>query len=134
MKKAVATKQAPQALGPYSQAVVCGKMVYCSGQIGLDPKTNQLAKEVDQQAKQALHNLKAVLTAAGTTPADVVKVTVFMTNIEDFQLVNQIYSQFFVDQQCLPARSAVGVQALPAGALVEIEAIAQKKKGSKSNE
>ncbi|MCI1633744.1 MAG: Rid family detoxifying hydrolase [Liquorilactobacillus nagelii] len=129
MKQALTTSQAPTALGAYSQATVCGPMVYCSGQIGLDPKTKQLANGVQQQAQQALHNLKEVLAAAELTPAAIVKVTVFMTNIADFQEVNQVYADFFAGQQCLPARSAVGIQALPAGALVEIEAIAQKDEG-----
>lgn len=124
-KEVVATPNAPKALGPYSQAVKVGETLYCSGQIGLDPRTGALvADDVVEQAKQALRNLKAVLKQAQVS--DVVKVTVFMTNIADFQKVNEVYAEFFKESQNLPARSAVGVKALPAKALVEIEAVAVK--------
>lgn len=126
MNQVIATTKAPSALGPYSQAVKCGNTVYCSGQIGLNPGTGELASGVQNQAKQALSNLKAVLKKAGFAPAEIVKVTIFMTEIANFQLVNQVYGEFFADSKVLPARSAVGIQALPAGALVEIEAIAEK--------
>lgn len=126
MLEAIATKQAPQALGPYSQAVKCQQTLYCSGQIGLNPATNQLAEGVEQQAAQALANLAQVLKAADFTKNDVVKLTVFMTDMQNFQVVNQVYAEFFKDNQCLPARSAVAVRELPANALVEVEAIAQK--------
>ncbi|MFT9098681.1 RidA family protein [Liquorilactobacillus sp.] len=128
MNKEVKTKKAPKALGPYSQAVKNGKVLYCSGQIGINPMTGKFVSDlsVEEQAVQALNNLKEVLGAAQMTPKDVVKVMVFMTNIADFKAVNEIYANFFADNECLPARSAVGVQALPAGALVEVEAIARK--------
>lgn len=126
MLEAIATKQAPQALGPYSQAVRCQQTLYCSGQIGLNPMTKQLAVGVEQQAAQALANLEQVLQAAYFTKNEVVKVTVFMTDMQNFQVVNQVYASFFEKNQCLPARSAVAVRELPAHALVEVEAIAQK--------
>ncbi|WP_395320275.1 RidA family protein [Fructilactobacillus frigidiflavus] len=126
MLEAIATRKAPQALGPYSQAVRCQQTLYCSGQIGLNPMTNQLAVGVEQQAAQALANLEQVLQAADFTKNEVVKVTVFMTDMQNFQVVNQVYASFFEKNQCLPARSAVAVRELPANALVEVEAIAQK--------
>lgn len=128
MNKEVKTPKAPKALGPYSQAVKSGKILFCSGQIGINPETGKLVSDssVKEQAAQALNNLKEVLEAAQLTPQNVVKVTVFMTDITDFKIVNETYANFFADNKCLPARSAVGVQALPAGALVEIEAIARK--------
>ncbi|MHA8138027.1 Rid family detoxifying hydrolase [Lactobacillaceae bacterium Scapto_B20] len=126
MNQSVSTNDAPAALGPYSQAVTFGNTVYCSGQVGLNPQTKEFAHGVENQARQVLKNLKAVLKAADCTPNDVVKVTIFMTNVDDFKLVNEIYAEFFADNECLPARSAVGVASLPAGALIEMEAIAQK--------
>ncbi|MFT9406191.1 RidA family protein [Lentilactobacillus hilgardii] len=128
MNEEVKTNRAPKALGPYAQAVKSGKTLYCSGQIGINPMKGKLVSDsnVEEQAVQALNNLKEVLEAAQMTPKDVVKVTVFMTNIADFKAVNEIYANFFADNECLPARSAVGVQALPAGALVEVEAVARK--------
>ncbi|AZZ59929.1 RidA family protein [Oenococcus sp. UCMA 16435] len=125
MNKTIATDRAPQALGPYSQGVKSGKTLYCSGQIGIDPKKGTLvSSDVEPQAKQALENVKAIVTAAGLDVADIVKVTVFMVNINDFGKINEIYAAFFEGASLLPARSAVGVQALPASATVEIEALA----------
>ncbi|MDI4583940.1 RidA family protein [Oenococcus sp. UCMA 14587] len=125
MNKTIATDRAPQALGPYSQGVKSGKTLYCSGQIGIDPKKGTLvSSDVEPQAKQALENVKAIVTAAGLDVADIVKVTVFMVNINDFGKINEIYAAFFEGASLLPAHSAVGVQALPASATVEIEALA----------
>ncbi|WP_281166138.1 RidA family protein [Liquorilactobacillus sicerae] len=127
MKKAITTSEAPQALGAYSQAVKVGKTIYCSGQIGLNPQTgNFISEEVTEQAKQALKNLKAVLAKANFKVNDIVKVTIFMTRISDFDKINKVYTEFFKETEVLPARSAIGVLALPGGALVEIEAIAKK--------
>ncbi len=126
MKKIVATTAAPGAIGPYSQAIEANGFVFASGQIPLDPATGVFAiGGVEEQAEQALKNLKAVLAAAGCELSDVVKTTVFLTDMGDFAKVNAVYAKFF-EAEC-PARSAVQVGALPKGALVEVEAIAAKK-------
>ena len=122
-KTIVSTAGAPSAIGTYSQAVRCGDTVYCSGQIGLDPATGELADGVEAQAERALRNLIAVLDAAGVTIADVVKTTIFLTDMGDFAAVNAVYATFVPDPP--PARSTVAVAALPKGALVELEAIAR---------
>ena len=125
MKTIVSTKAAPGAIGPYSQAVEAGGLVFCSGQIALDPATGEfVAGGVEAQAEQALKNLGAILEAAGSSYEKVLKTTVFLTDMGDFAAVNAVYARFF-DRDC-PARSAVEVGALPKGALVEVEAIAQK--------
>lgn len=121
MKKSVFTDKAPQAIGPYSQAIIVNGMVYTSGQLGMDEK-GILKETVEEQAKRALENLKAVLEEAGTTMDHIVKTTVFLADINDFVKVNEIYGTFF--NQPYPARSAVQVANLPKGAKVEIEAIA----------
>lgn len=119
----IASERAPKALGPYSQAIRIDSTVFCSGQVGLDPATGQLtAGDVQSQTRQALSNLSAVLEAAGTSLANVVKTTVFLANMDDFQAMNQVYATFF--PQTPPARSTVQVARLPLGALVEIEAVA----------
>ena len=115
---------APAAIGPYSQAIAIPGAVYCSGQLGLDPATGDLAEGVEAQAERALRNLAAVLDAAGATMADVVKTTIFLTDMNDFAAVNGIYARFVPDPP--PARSTVAVAALPKGAKVEIEAIARR--------
>lgn len=125
MKTQVSTNNAPSAIGPYSQGIVCGSMVFASGQLGLDPKTGELADGVIAQAKQSLTNLKGVLEAAGSGLDKVVKTTVFLKHISDFAAVNEVYASFFTEG-AFPARSAVEIAALPKGALVEIEAIAEK--------
>jgi len=122
---AVHTNQAPEAVGPYSQGIItdCNNLFFSAGQIGLDPTANSLVgSSFKQQAEQALRNLKAVLTEAGSSFNEVVKVTVYLKNIEDFAKFNKIYAAFFTKN--LPARSAVEVAALPKNALVEIECIA----------
>ena len=123
MADIISTSSAPAAIGPYSQAVKAGKHIFLSGQIGLNPATGELvSQDVKEQAVQALANMEAVLKAAGATPANVVKTTVFILDMADFQAVNEIYSKTFNVNP--PARSCVAVAGLPKGARVEIEAIA----------
>ena len=117
------TDDAPAAVGPYSQAVRLGNLVFTAGQIGLDPATGKLREGLEAQTEQVLANLQAVLTAAGSDLSRVLKTTIFLTNMADFAAVNRIYGRHFGDAP--PARSTVAVAALPLGALVEIEAIAQ---------
>jgi 2-iminobutanoate/2-iminopropanoate deaminase len=125
----VSTASAPAAIGPYSQAIILDGMVYCSGQVGLDPATGQLVEgDVRTQAQRALQNLSAVLEAAGSSLANVVKTTVFLTDMANFTAMNEIYASFFGDTP--PARSTVAVAELPKGAQVEIEAIAARVAGS----
>ena len=118
----VSTPNAPAALGPYSQAVDTGSTVYCSGQLGLDPATGNLADGVQAQTHQALKNLQAVLNKAGLSLDNVVKTTVFVQDLADFGTVNEIYGTYF--HGGFPARSCVQIAALPKTALVEIECIA----------
>ena len=118
----VSTPNAPAALGPYSQAVDTGSTVYCSGQLGLDPATGNLADGVQAQTHQALTNLQAVLNEAGLSLDNVVKTTVFVQDLADFGTVNEIYGTYF--HGGFPARSCVQIAALPKNALVEIECIA----------
>src|SRR5512142_861490 len=123
-RAAIATSHAPGAIGPYSQAISADGTVFCSGQIGIDPISGDLAEGVAAQAERALRNLSAVLDAAGLTLADVVKTTIFLADMNDFKAVNEVYAAFFPDPP--PARSTVGVAALPRGARVEIEAIGRR--------
>lgn len=123
-RQAIQTNGAPAALGPYSQAIRNGDFVFCSGQIGLDPVTGELAKGVEGQAERALRNLQSVLDAAGLSFDDVVKTTIFLADVGDFAAVNAVYARFMSDPP--PARSTIGVGGLPKGALVEIEAIARR--------
>lgn len=118
----VSTPNAPAALGPYSQAVDTGSTVYCSGQLGLDPATGNLADGVQAQTHQALKNLQAVLNEAGLSLDNIVKTTVFVQDLADFGTVNEIYGTYF--HGGFPARSCVQIAALPKNALVEIECIA----------
>ncbi len=125
-RQAISTTSAPAAVGPYSQGIALGDLVFCSGQIGLDPTSGSLVEGgVEAQAERALHNLAAVLDAAGCTFADVVKTTVFLADIEDFAAVNAVYARFMPDPP--PARSTFAVGALPKGARIEIEAIAGRR-------
>ena len=123
-RQAIQTNGAPAALGPYSQAIRSGDTVFCSGQIGLDPATGELLDGVEAQAERALKNLLAVLDAAGLGFDDVVKTTIFLADVNDFAAVNAIYARFMADPP--PARSTVGIAALPKAALVEIEMIARR--------
>jgi 2-iminobutanoate/2-iminopropanoate deaminase len=121
----ISTLKAPAAVGPYSQAVKAGNLLFCSGQIGLAPETGKMAgADIDSQTRQVLTNLAAVLEAAGFVPADVVRTTVFLADMNHFPVVNQIYADFFGPHK--PARATVQVAALPLGALVEIDCIAVK--------
>jgi 2-iminobutanoate/2-iminopropanoate deaminase len=123
MKKIISTTEAPAALGPYSQAVRAGSMIFCAGQVPLDPKTGQIVSEdISEQTRRVLDNLSAVLKAAGLTMANIVKTTVFLADFGDFPKMNEVYATYFTDQP--PARSTVGVLTLPKNARVEIEAIA----------
>ncbi|HEC23498.1 MAG TPA: RidA family protein [Chloroflexi bacterium] len=122
----VESEGAPAAVGPYSQAVRAGDLIFCAGQLGLDPATGQFASEdVQGQTRRALQNLSAVLEAAGSDLAHVVKTTVFLADMGDFKAMNEVYATFFGDVP--PARSTVAVKELPLGGLVEIEAIAVRK-------
>lgn len=122
-RRAVSTSAAPGAVGPYSQAITTDDLVFCSGQVGLDPATGELvAGGVEAEAERVIRNLEAVLDAAGCTLADVVKTTCFLADINDFATFNAVYARFWPDPP--PARSTFGVAALPRGAQVEIEAIA----------
>lgn len=122
-KKIVATEKAPKAIGPYSQAICVGNMIYTSGQIGLDPITMQLVQDgVEAQTRQVLTNLKTVLEAADSGLNYVIKTTVFLQDMRDFANMNMIYAEFFPENP--PARSTVQVAALPKDALVEIECVA----------
>ncbi len=126
-KRAIETKNAPGAVGPYSQGIMISNMVFTAGQLGIDPATGKLADGVEAQARLALANLETVLEAGGASLADVVKVTVFLANMDDFAAVNAIYGEAFDKVGATyPARSAVQVAKLPLGGLVEIEAIAIK--------
>jgi 2-iminobutanoate/2-iminopropanoate deaminase len=121
--RTVTTERAPQAIGPYSQALVAGGVVYCSGQIGLDPGTGQLAGDgAAAEARRALLNLDGVLTAAGSDRGRVVKVTLYLTDLGDFEVVNGVYAEYFGPHR--PARATVQVSRLPKGAKVELDAIA----------
>ena len=123
MKKIIATKNAPAAIGPYSQAVQAGNMLFASGQLGLDPATGQFPEGgVKEQTAQAFKNVKAILTEAGLTMDNVVKTTVFLADMGDFAAMNEVYATQF--EGTFPARSAVAVKTLPKNALVEVEVIA----------
>ena len=123
------TPKAPAALGPYSQATVVGDLVFCSGQVALDPALDPMTSElvgatVSEQAKQVLDNLSAVLAAAGSSLNQVAKTTIFLTSMDDFGAVNDVYASYF--NEVKPARATVAVRALPKGALVEIDCIATR--------
>ena len=123
MKKIISTSEAPAAIGPYSQAVRSGRFLFCSGQIPLDPNSGQIIPgDIAAQTRRVLDNIAAVLNAEGLTFDNVIKTTIFLTDLADFQAVNEIYGSYF--KQAPPARSTVQVSALPKGAKVEIEAIA----------
>ena len=121
-RQAVTTDQAPAALGPYSQAIVAGGLIFCSGMAGIDPATGRIAEGIEAQTEQALVNLGAVLAAAGASMDDVVKTTIFYADVEDFGRLNEVYARHMPDPP--PARSAPAHIRLPRGLLVSIEAIA----------
>ena len=121
----ISTKKAPAAIGPYSQAIQVGNLVYTSGQIPIDPATGVFAEGgIKEQTRQSLTNVKAILEEVGLTMSNVVKTTVFMADMNDFADMNSVYAEFFTEPY--PARSAVAVKTLPKGSLVEIEVIAEK--------
>lgn len=124
--KAISTEKAPAAIGPYSQAIQVGHLVYTSGQIPIDPATGMIVTGgIKEQTLQSLTNVKAILEEVGLTMSNVLKTTVFMADMGDFADMNSVYAEFFTEPY--PARSAVAVKTLPKGALVEIEVIAEVK-------
>jgi 2-iminobutanoate/2-iminopropanoate deaminase len=123
MKKIISTSEAPAALGPYSQAVRAGSSIYCAGQIPLDPRTGQMVSgDISEQVRRVLDNIAAVLKTEGLTMEHIVKTTIFLADLRDFEAVNKVCGAYF--KQAPPARSTVQVAALPKGARIEIEAIA----------
>ena len=124
MKKIIFTEEAPAAIGPYSQAIETNGMVYTSGQLPIDYKTGLMSDDVEVQTEQSLKNVFAILKAAGVDPANVIKTTVFIKDMNDFPRINKVYETFFQDNY--PARSCVEVARLPKDALVEIEVVAYK--------
>jgi 2-iminobutanoate/2-iminopropanoate deaminase len=123
MSNKIATKNAPGAIGPYSQAIVCNNLVYTSGQIGIDPEVGEITgKNITEQTEQVMKNLSAVLSAANSSCEKAVKTTCFLANISDFAAFNEVYGKYFTEK---PARSCVAVKDLPKGALVEVEVIAE---------
>ncbi len=125
MKKVIRTDRAPKAIGPYSQAVQHGDLLFVAGQIGIDPRTGQMiVGNVGDQTRRCIENLRAVLEAAEMDLGNIVKTTIYLASLEDFSEVNKIYGEYFVEDP--PARATVEVAGLPLGALVEIEAIARE--------
>ena len=125
MKKVISTKDAPQAIGPYSQAIAANGFLFISGQLGVTPSGEFAGADVKSQAQRSLQNLQAILSEAGLGFENTVKTTIFLANIEDFTAVNEIYAEFFSEPY--PARSTIAVKTLPKGGLVEIELIATTK-------
>src|SRR5688572_842612 len=123
-RRAISTESAPKAIGPYSQAIVAGHLIFCSGQIPLDPATGEMvgAGDVRAQAQQVMKNLQAVLEAAGSSLAQVAKTTIYLQDLADFGAVNEVYGGYFAAAP--PARATVQVAGLPRGALIEIDCIA----------
>ena len=121
-RRAISTDTAPAALGPYSQAIVAGNLVFCSGTAGIDPVTGALGDGIEAQTELALRNLDAILAAAGTSLSNLVKTTIFYANVEDFAAINAVYARFMPDPP--PARSAPANVILPMGLLISIEAVA----------
>ena len=124
MKKVISTDQAPAAIGPYSQGMIVGDYIFTSGQIPLNPENGQLVTEISKATVQVMENISAVLEAAGSSLEKVIKTTIFLQDLNDFEKVNEIYGSYFKEN--LPARSCVQVAKLPKGAPIEIEAIATK--------
>jgi 2-iminobutanoate/2-iminopropanoate deaminase len=122
MKQVIKSEKAPAVVGPYSQAIKAGNLIFCAGQIGMDPKTNTLAEGVENQTRQALENLKSVLKEAGVDLSNAVKTNVYLADMNDFAAMNEIYGSFFTKPY--PARATIGAAKLPKGALVEMDCIA----------
>jgi 2-iminobutanoate/2-iminopropanoate deaminase len=127
--KYIQTEKAPKAVGPYSQAIVSNGFVFCSGQIGIDPATNELVEGLEKQAHQVVKNLSEVLNSSNSSLEHVVKTTVYLSIINDYPKMNEIYAEYFSNHK--PARAAFAVAALPKGALIEIEAMAEQKSRTK---
>ncbi len=123
--KYIQTESAPKAVGPYSQAIVSNGFIFCSGQIGLDPKTNDLVEGLEEQTHQVLKNLSEVLKASNSSLEKVVKTTIYLSDINDYPKMNEIYGEYFSNHR--PARAAFAVAGLPKRALIEIEAVAEIK-------
>ncbi|WP_297438534.1 RidA family protein, partial [uncultured Clostridium sp.] len=122
MKEVISTSKAPGAIGPYSQGIKVGNLVFTSGQIPLNPTNGEMAETIEEQTKQALENIKAILEESGTCMDNVIKTTVFLTDLNDFTKMNDIYATYFIGEK--PARSAIEISKLPKDAKIEIEAIA----------
>lgn len=123
-KEVINTNNAPEAIGPYSQGVIVGDFVYTSGQIHLNPVTGELVTDIKLATKQSMENIKAILEEAGTSLNNVVKTSIFLKDLNDFEAVNEVYGTYFIENK--PARSCVQVAKLPKDAVIEIEAIAVK--------
>ena len=124
MKQVISTPKAPAAIGPYSQAIRVGNLVFASGQIPIDPATGSFVEGgIKEQTRQSLSNVRAILEEAGLSMANVIKTTVFLADMADFAEMNAVYAEFFAEP--FPARSAVAVKTLPKGALIEIEVVAE---------
>jgi 2-iminobutanoate/2-iminopropanoate deaminase len=133
MKKIIATPDAPAAIGPYSQAIRSGNLIFCSGQIPLEPKSGQMVSDdIADQTRRVLDNISGLLKSEGFSLGDVLKTTIFLTDLSNFQIVNEIYGSYFNNQP--PARSTVQVSALPKGAKVEIEVIASANGGGTASD
>lgn len=125
MKKVIMTAQAPKPVGPYSQAILAGQTLYCSGQIAIDPKTNEVLKgSVSEEAELVMKNIGAVLSESGMSYENIIKTTIFLINMGDFAAVNEIYGKYFKADP--PARSTIAVKELPKGVQVEIEVVAYR--------
>ncbi len=122
MKKEIVTENAPLAIGPYSQGIIFSNLVFTSGQIPINPKNSSIPQDIESQSKQVFENLKAVIEKSGSSMEKVIKVTIFLKNIDDFVIVNEIYASYFTKPY--PARSCVEVAKLPKSVLIEAEAIA----------
>lgn len=123
-KNSLFTPKAPKPIGPYSQAIEFDKFIFLSGQIGIDPEKGELKEGIEEQTKQVLENIKNILESKGLSMDNILKTTIFLKNIEDFQKVNEIYSNYF--KEPYPARTTISVKELPKNALIEIEVIAHK--------
>lgn len=123
-KEVIVTEKAPKAIGPYSAGIAAGEMIFTAGQIPVNPETGEMPETIEEQTRQSLSNVKAILEAAGSCMEKVIKTTVFMQDLGEFAAMNGVYAEFF--SEAYPARSAVQVAALPKGAKVEIEAVALK--------
>ena len=121
-KEVIFTEKAPKAIGPYSQAVKSGNMLFISGQVPVNPITGELTGDIKAQTRQVLENIKSILVAAGASATDIVKTTVFLKNLDDFNAMNEVYREYFPNDA--PARSTIEISRIPRGSLVEIEAIA----------